>query len=204
MKYLSVIVLIFLIGCSELPRTLEPDEPAISEMHIKDDYTHQASGMVFPVSVGSFKRTNMFRYDREAKNFSADYQMRGIFGRAAIIKVYIYPSSIVSHTPQPDINRHFNEVKVSLMDIYPDIDSFFDGTIKIGQKVGAQTGLASSFKHTAANLFKKKLCFSQVYLFEHGPWYIRYRVTYPESNHKKVDPQVGQFMHLLEWPELKK
>lgn len=204
MKYLSIVLLLFVSACTEYPTGLEPDQPAAAEVYVKGDYVHEASGMEFPVKVDSFKRTNLFRYDKGLRNFSAEYQLRNLLGRAAVVKVYIYPASIVSRGDQPDLKGHFREVKASLLDIYPDANDVAEGTIKIGQDWGGERGLAFSFKHKSDKLFKKKLCLSHTYLFLHGPWYIKYRVTYPAKEQEKTDAKVGHFMHLLNWPSLEK
>ncbi len=145
----------------------------------------------------------MFRYDKQAINFSADYQLKSPLGLAAVVKVYIYPAAIVSHSSQPDMQMHFEETKTTLKDIYPDAYDFTQDSINLNQKWGSKTGLALNFKHKFPKFFKKQPCISNMYLFSHGQWYIKYRVTYPEKNQRKADEKIEQFMRKLEWPQIK-
>jgi hypothetical protein len=204
MKYLSVAVLLLVISCGPATRTkFEPDEPVFIEIAGKGDYTHVSSGMELPPQVGSFKRTHLRSYDASTKNISAEYEFKSMGFKAAIITVYIYPISMIGYGDQISLNEHFQQVKKALLDIYPDANGIAEGTITIGQPWGPEVGSALTFDYKSKKQFKNKLCNSRAYLFAHGPWFIKYRITYPKKNHNKVDGKINEFMHSLTWPMLK-
>lgn len=203
MRYLSILVLLVVLGCGQTARTkFEPDEPVFIEIPGKGDYTHVASGMKFPPEVGSFDRTRLRSYDADMKNISAEYEMKSFGFKSAVIRVYIYPVSVVSPGIEVGLEEHFEQLKDTLLDIYPDAGDIAEGTIKIGQPWGPETGMAFLFDHKSKKLFKNKLCRSRAHLFEHGPWFIKYRVTYPKKNHDRVDDKIDEFLHLLAWSRL--
>ncbi len=205
MRYLSVVVLLLVIGCGQPSHTkFEPDQPVFVEIQGKGDYTHISSGMELPPEVASFKRTRLRSYDASTKNISAEYELKSMGSKTAVATVYIYPASAVGHGVEVSLNEHFEQVKKTLLDIYVDANDIAEGTITIGQPWGPETGSAFMFSHKSKSKkqFKKKLCSSRAYLFVHGPWFIKYRITYPKKNHNKVDAKINAFLHSLTWPEL--
>jgi hypothetical protein len=205
MKYLSVVVLLLVIGCGQPTKTkFEPDEPVFIEIQGQGDYTHVSSGIELPPEVGDFKRVRMRSYDASTKNISAEYELKSMGFKAALITVYIYPVAMIGYGDKVSLNDHFEQVKKALLDIYPDAAEIAEGTITIGQPWGPVTGSALTFDYKSKRKkeFGKKLCNSRAYLFEHGPWFIKYRITYPKKNHSKVDGKINEFMHSLTWPKL--
>ncbi|MGZ8998481.1 MAG: hypothetical protein ACXW2T_06455, partial [Allosphingosinicella sp.] len=68
-------------------------QPAAAQIAIAEPgtYHHRFANASFPVQVGEFQRADLHRYDDEARDVSANYNLRTSAGRL-LITVYIYPS----------------------------------------------------------------------------------------------------------------
>ena len=102
------------------------------------------------------------------------------------------------------LDEHYDQTRALLFNIYHDARELEEGEIKIGQPFGPQQGKVCSFIHNPPESFKSQACYSRLYLFQHGPWFIKYRLTNLPKEDGKTQKEFGQFMHLLHWPELSK
>lgn len=204
LKYLSVICLALAAGCADTAQktTNQPDQPHCTEIKTKDIYIHAPSGMEFPTQVAGFKRVRIISYERDSSNISAEYALESFGFKIAQLIVYIYPIETDPVSGPITLEKHFDEVRALLFNIYADARDLEDGQIKIGQSFGPQTGLMFRFVHRPPDLFKSKLCYAKLCLFKHGPWFIKYRLTNPVKDDVDVEIKFGQFMQLLAWPEL--
>ena len=203
LKFSCVICALIFAGCGDFTdKTVnQPAQSHFTEIKTKETYVHSATGMQFPTQVGNFKRTRVMRYDREGTNISGDYIFQSFGFTIAELKVYIYPVEMDAAGPL-SLDKHYDQTRALLFNIYFDAHDLEEGEIKIGQPFGPQQGKTFTFVHRPADSFKSKSCYSRLYLFKHGPWFIKYRVTNLPKEDGKVQKEVGKFMHILKWPEL--
>jgi len=204
LKYSALVYVILSAGCSvPSDKTLnQPDAPHFSEIKTSDIYIHVPTGMQFPTEIAGFKRVKVLQYDRTGSNVSAGYTLDYFGFKIAEVTVYIYPVEIEPGSGPISLEKHYDELRALLFNIYADARDLEDGEIKIGQPFGPQTGLMFKFTHRPSKLFNSKLCYAKLYLFEHGPWFIKYRVTNPVKDDLRVEQEFGAFLQMLTWPQL--
>jgi hypothetical protein len=158
--------------------------------------------MRFDEKVGDFEMQQISSFDEFSENISVEYITVNKGFTAAILKVYIYPAPEPDFLAENPFADHYEDQKSLLLKIYPEYYDVEEGKIKIGQPMGPQTGKMLRFKMKESDFFSDKEVYEKLYLFQHGKWILKYRVTNPVSNDEVVSERVGKFMHLLHWPEL--
>jgi hypothetical protein len=202
-KFAAVALLMFAAGCGPSPKTPnQPDQPHFTEIKTRDTYVHVATGMQFPVKLAGFTRGRILQYDAAGDNISAEYTLQSYGFKIAELTVYIYPVETDPRLGPLTLEKHFDEVRSLLFNIYTDAHNLVDGKITIGQPSGPQHGLMFSFEHRPPELFHSKPCYAKLYLFKYGPWFIKYRLTNPIKQDKKVKKQFDLFVQQLTWPTL--
>ena len=65
----------------------------------------------------------------------------------------------------------------------------------------AKTGLHALFRLTQPTTAGPQMSRSEAFLFTHGKWFIKYRLTYPEAHAEQCARISKAFMETLKWPE---
>jgi hypothetical protein len=204
LKYSTITFLFFFAGCPDLSQKTpnQPDTPHFTEVKTTDTYVHDPSGMQFPTEIAGFKRVKVLQYDQTGSNVSSVYDLDYFGFKIAEVRVYIYPVETDLTSGPVSLEKHYDELRALLFNIYTDAHDLEDGEIKIGQPFGPQQGLMFKFTHRPPELFDSKLCYAKLYLFKHGPWFIKYRLTNPVKDDVKVELEFGKFLQMLTWPQL--
>jgi len=204
LKYAPVLYLALFAGCLGPPQKTanQPEQPHFVEIKTKATYVHAPTGMQFPAKLAGFKRVKVLQYDRTGDTISADYTLKSFGFEVAQLTVYIYPVEIDPVAGPITLEKHYDEVRALLFNLYTDARDLEDGEITVGQPFGPQRGLTFKFVHRPPDLLKSKLCYSKLYLFKHGPWFIKYRLTNLVNDDVDVALKFGKFMQLLTWPQL--
>lgn len=204
LKYSVIILLVLFAGCpgpsNKTPN--QPEQPHFTEIKTSEMYIHAPTGMEFPAEVAGFKRTKILQYDQQGTNVSAGYNLDYFGFPIAEVIVYIYPDETTPGLGPVSFEKHYDELRALLFNLYADARDLEDGEIKIGQPFGPQRGLMFKFTHRPPKLFNSELCYAKLYLFKHGPWFIKYRVTNPVKEDVKVEIEFGKFLQMLTWPQL--
>jgi hypothetical protein len=204
LKYSVVIFLALFAGCTG-PANKTPNEPVqphFTEIKTSETYIHAPTGMEFPAEVAGFKRTKITQYDHQGANVGVDYALDYFGFNIAEVTVYIYPDETTPGSGPVSLEKHYDELRALLFNIYTDAHDLEDGEIKIGQPFGPQRGLMFKFTYRPPRLFKSELCYAKLYLFKYGPWFIKYRLTNPVKEDVKVDIEFNKFLQMLTWPQL--
>ena len=211
-RFFTVVIwlLLLLLGCAA-DRAALGAEP--TEIEAKGRYVHEPSGMVFPQAVLDFKRVQIFRYDKEGRDVSAGYNLeRDDF--VIIATVYVYPMpSDVRDVPVPASGKpsaeavavnwalHFEEVKKAVMMAHPDATLLKADEVKVTQGKVTKSGLHALFRFAQPTPDGQQMVRSEAYLFTHGKWFIKYRLTYPEAHAEQSVKDIKAFMETLKWLE---
>jgi len=197
-RFFTFVMLLVVLGCAADRAALATElaEPVEIEL----TYVHQPSGMVFPQVVLDFKRVELLRYDKEGLDVSGGYNLeRDTF--AIIATVYVYPIP-KSDDPATDIAAsHFEGVKQAIVAAHPDAKLLQEDKVKITQGKISKTGLHALFRLSQATPAGQQMSRSEAYLFTHGKWFIKYRLTYPEAYAEQSAKDINEFMEKLKWPE---
>ncbi len=159
-------------------------------------YVHRNSKMEFPKYVGLFERATIKRYDTIGNDVSIAYFRPPVRGLAEIT-VYIYPYDEYRN----DLTKDFESCKEAIEQFYQEETIISEGQIQITQNGNTYKGLGITYSVNKQTTYGVHPAYSKLFLFGHGKWYIKYRVTYMKGMDEYVSTEVQQFMNELEWPE---
>lgn len=206
LKYVIVLlVVVALSGCPAMrPKHLARPEAIQSE----STYTHTASGMTFPLSVGNFHRSKIIRYDVEGLDMSAGYDLATVAGYLSVT-VYVYPApSLISIGSPPNViaaarNRlaedEFAARKLEIMQYRPGVILIQEREVSLRQGNAENLGKMATFEYEEDFAGQRQLLRSHLYLFcfAGDKWTIKYRFTHSRF----FDPtqEIEKFMTNLSW-----
>jgi len=198
---LTCLLALLLCGCPS-PRQSLPSPVAFAGER------HNASGINFPLRVGTLQRTGVTRYDKAGDDIGAGYDSTDRLLRL-FATVYVYPSPPLTSigSPQDVVNQarshlaenEYERTKLEIVNQHPDAKL-------IEQRQVAHNDSGMTY-HGALAIYEYNFSFggppvpvrSYLYLFCYfdGKWSIKYRFTHP----KDVDAQgaIEAFLIDFKW-----
>ena len=185
---------------SDLLSVLRPwRASSVSGKSITDDvqpYVHQSSMMEFPRYVGLFSRGEVTLYDKTGNDISVSYLQPSL---RCVTTVYIYPAVDSRNRPY-NTQAHFDEIVKTIQQSYKETKIISIGQTSLEQNNQTHRGLHAAFSMIRDTSQGAIPCFSDLYLFRHGEWFIKYRFTYPQQSRKNIAAEIEQFLKSLNWP----
>ena len=157
---------------------------------------HPASRMEFPQYVGFFLRGVARRYDETGNDISVAYYHPL---RESVTTVYIYPAIDSTNNPI-DLKIHFEETKEAIKSHYHKSIIMSEGEAQIEQNDKTYQGLYAIYSMTKETAGGSLPVFSNLYLFRHEKWFIKYRFTYPKESKEYFEAEIDKFLETLIWP----
>ena len=188
----SVLTASFLTVCMLFPTHAEP---LAIEVRPTEIYTNKASHFRFPPSVQDFKRVEVIQYDRDGQNIGAGYNHH-VHKIAAT--VFVYP--IPKRPPDNALNGHFETCKADVLRRHEDARVVSEGIVQVSPGGKKRSGKHAEFTLTDSFAGQRQSLRSEVYLFTHGQWFIKLRVTYPTREQASAAPVIKAFIDGLAWP----
>lgn len=197
-------VLLMLCGCPA-SRTPLPQPVRASA---KGPYVHEGSGMIFPEAVGDFRRGSIFQYDTAGHDVSAGYNLLRL-GSAIAATVYVYPAPVdvkifpiprIAGPSEPLVWLSFDRVKKEIRAVHPDAELIGEGKVTVTQGDVSKSAYHAVFRFGQPTPYGRQMFLSEAYLFVHGKWFIKYRITYLEAYRKRCVQDAKQFVEGLKWP----
>ena len=163
------------------------------------DNVHEPTGWVFPETVGPFKDREITRYDKTGANVSAGYGISTPDAQIAVT-VYIYPGVRRGAIPDALAAKHFEQIKGDVTRVHPDATLDSESKTELTQAAKPRDGRKAVFRFDANFAGKEQAVRSEVYLFTLGPWFVKYRVSYPAAQADEAAKRIETFMNDLAWP----
>jgi hypothetical protein len=161
------------------------------ELTVQGDYRHP-SGMVFPERLGDFYRTSVHQFPGSKDNVGISYQMG--LQKTATVTAYVYPDTGES------LRSHFSRVLDEVRQAHH-AEPGNSSEVSITTPAGPVTGRMASFSYSEAFAGGPATELdSRVYLFKHGPWFVKYRVTGRAQDAQRVGEAVTTLMTTLGFP----
>ena len=159
------------------------------------DLSHAPSGMRFPMLVEGFQRDGMARYDDQGDDVSVGYH-RLDEQMAMMATVYIYPTHRYG-----GMDSQFGEARDAVLRNRKGSELLAEGDMQIFQRGEYRNGRRAHFLVRSPE-GDRPLVVSHLFLFEYGPWFIKYRATFPADQHEVCDEALLKFMSALPWPDV--
>lgn len=206
-RYLPIIFVTTLLGCQSIQANIPTPIYTTS-----GDYTHPESGMVFPESIGAFHRVQITQYTPKEKDVGVGYNINNhSFPISAT--VYIYPApGIISIGSPPDViegarkhlfRNHFDVVKNDIMACHIDAKLISDNDCTITMGKHYRNGRKATFELAYTFGTQRQDSISELYLFQNGKWFIKYRFTFPKTAKTESETAIADFFNKLDWPTKK-
>ncbi len=171
-------------------------------VQVEGTYIHEPSGMAFPESVGYFQRAQIRRYDQLGYNVSVGYDLKRLVSKIAFVTVYIHPAQPAKGLSSAGLLRNeLKGVKNAIRTLHPRAKLLSEANVQLNQTGGVVQGMGVTFSYERLTLTGRQIVISKAYLFTHGDWFIKYRITYPKQYHSQIDTEIDQLMQALRWPE---
>ncbi len=219
------IIACFVLGCPKLDKINVPSDNNDSSANnapsnnniphdnvdVQEIYVHKYLGMEFPEAVGSFQRASITNYSGpHENNIGVGYQYDSEY-TPITVTVYVYPvPDVESINPDSEGSQavyetlfldHYNRVISAIATQHEDVilDKNEDFILK-------QPSLSLKGKRAVVNMKttisgQRNDMVSEVYLFRHGKWFVKYRVSYPWAVQNQVQKPFSDFLYSLRIPE---
>jgi hypothetical protein len=184
--------LLLLTGCRP---TVSPGGRPTIAVAPAETYTHAPSRFSFPPNVGSFAREAVTQYDREGLDVSVGYNL----GQDVAMTVYVYP--IGEGKPDSSLEGQVEKCKRQILTQHAGAKVISEAPVTVSPGGQKRSGRQSVFTYTGRFAHRQQAVRSELCLFAVGPWFIKYRVTYPVARQTEAEPAIRTFLEELHWPE---
>jgi hypothetical protein len=188
-------------------------QPAASQSPLQitrssEAYVHRASGMVFPSSVGEFRKISSDRFDAEGLDVSAGYDLAAP-GLEIVATVYVYPAprlvsigsppAVIESARETLCRQEYANRKQEVFDFHPGARLVREASAAPPQG-GPLPGAMAAFSFDDTLAGERRALGSELYVFCYAGdrWAFEYRFTYPEE--QDAGPTIRAFMTALRWP----
>ncbi|MFO0749021.1 MAG: hypothetical protein U1F43_25650 [Myxococcota bacterium] len=154
---------------------------------------HAPSGMLFPARLAGLERDAVGTFDGLAEDLSVGYH-RIDAAVAMTATVYVYPSS-------GSLHDDFVAAEAAVLQQRPGATLLAEGRISLEEGGKSHEGWRAHYLVRDPS-GKTPPQISHLFLFQHGPWRLKYRATFFARQHAEADQALLRFMRALPWPEL--
>jgi hypothetical protein len=203
---LSAATATFLCGCPGVILAQPLAQPEREK--VQGPYVHTGSGIVMPESVGNFERGFVTRFNQEATDISAGYNLFAPSNHI-VITVYVYPApKLTSIGSPPDViagaqthlaEQEFDRRQQEIMHAHPKatlMDQHDTDHIENTHSFPGKTA-TYEFEGIFAGSSQSLRSLLYVFCYVNGKWAIEYRVTFPKA--EDDDGEVQNFIHQWNW-----
>lgn len=200
---LAISILVGFAGCPSPPPT--PAPPAQEDPFLKEDDTliHRKAGAVFPARIGAFERGTVQVHDTTGADLSVSYDVN-LPDRQVHGTIYVYPVTLYGPDGSDAVERELSRAEAEVRQVRPAAILLDERPVGTMHNLILTPGLLARF--TFAGGFGSDApgdMRSLLYLFRQGPWFVKYRITYPEGQHAKAERDVNDFVSSMAWRQRK-
>lgn len=162
------------------------------DLEVEGPWSHP-SGMVFPERAAGFARLSVSRFPGGEDNYGAGYELRDGTEKLASVTVYVYPN------PGLGLEDHFEQVVTDVAGAHGSPPSN-RATVAVEQQGTMANGRAASWAYRETFGRREQDLESRALLFLRGPWFVKYRVTFPAGARGRVEAEVDDLLRALLMP----
>jgi len=153
---------------------------------------HESSKMSFPEKVSGFTRTPINVYDESGNKVSVGYNLKTETCHLTV-NIYLYPD-------KGGIEKHFQEVKDSIMQVNQEVKKVYEDTNYFIQEDQVVPGKKVCYRISKNMNGNQTDRMTMAYLYAFGDWIIKYSVSYPSGFESCASLKVVELMQELECP----
>jgi len=203
---IATLITAILAGC-QTATTQYLTKPEMVE--VAGPYSHAPSGMMFPLTVGEFRRGSITRYDARGFDVSVGYNLYQL-PKAVAATIYVYPSpSIVSIGSPANVvesarstlcQNEYEARKREVLGAHPGANLLTEDVIGSPNNGVAASGKSATFEYEEIFAGVRQPIHSRLDMFCYigGKWTVKYRFTYPAAFDAKQE--LDMFIEKVPWP----
>ena len=169
--------------------------PRLIEIPATTTYTNAASQFRFPPKFGDFAREQINQHDNDGRDIGVGYNN---LRHGVAITVFVYP--VAQRAPNNDLEGHFGACKSEILSRHKGAQSVADRATQVS--AGGQKRNAKYACYVFDDVFaqQRQSVRSELYLFSHGRWFIKFRATYPIGQQIVAESALKTFIDDFVWP----
>ena len=171
-----------------------PDDEPVPD---GDAATHVYSGTVFPHQVANFRWQSDEVYDAEGMDVSSEYANRD----GVRITAYVYPRPRVHTDPQEDLAAELQQALYAMESVHSDFQLHQQDSFQVLHGGVASDGFHVDAEGVRVASGEQAHVRTELYLFVHGPWFIKFRASYPADRAEAGAAAVRAFIDAFEWSD---
>jgi hypothetical protein len=175
-------------GKAPAPPDAGPFQNAFAPSSTGDALYHRKSGFRFPAQVGGFGMCNPWQYDAHGHDVSHGYQ-HTIMNELAVT-AYVYPNSASADATA--LAAHFAHCRKDLENAHSGVKPLFEDEVRLAIGAAQRTGRQGVFRLKTEAQGSAMDSLSEVWLFAHEGFYIKYRASYPPELKARAPEEIGR------------
>ncbi|MBI5208403.1 MAG: hypothetical protein HY927_00355 [Elusimicrobia bacterium] len=160
-----------------------------------DVIVHRHSGFRFPESVADFKGVGANQYDEGGRDVSVGYNCTTV--PTVAVTVYVYPHA---GAPGQALAEHFEQCKADVVSGHKNVRLLSEQALRIAPAGVQRDGKKAVFSFEDELAGIKLSSHSELYLFVHQGFFIKYRISYPDELKNQAPRALAPFLEALAWP----
>lgn len=210
-KVLAALICGLVCGCE----TTNTSQQNPNHLSSAATFVHPFTTFSFPESVEEFRRVYIRKYDRQGKDVGVGYNSPTPI--AATVFVYpgpkdfaLLPSPKLENISNALLDHHFGACKDEIARNHMDGRLISESPCKIVQGKNQFEGKKAVYSISYKFGLSAQQSVSELYVFLIEPsvkflatdrYFVKYRVTYPNSKKAEAESEVAEFMTELLWPK---
>jgi len=181
-----------------------------TDIAVQGTYIHHESGMQFPGTVQSFQRINARSYSDSGQD-DVGIGYKSVLRYVPItVTVYVYPvpsiyrdESASSQVADPErflMDNSLSDITRVILSLHKDTVMLKKQTFTLQQNGRMINGRKALFQYKQPVAGAEQDVLSELYLFRSGPWFVKYRATYPRTVQNFAQDHIVDFMKSLTIP----
>jgi hypothetical protein len=183
-------------GKAPAPPDAGPFQNAFAPSSSGDALYHRKSGFRFPAQLGEFGMCNPWQYDAHGHDVSHGYQHTIM--KELAVTTYVYPNSAGTGTAA--LAAHFAHCRKDLENAHSGVKPLFEDEVRLDIGDAQRTGRQGVFRLKTEVPGTAMDSLSEVWLFAHEGFFIKYRATYPPELKTRAPGAVRELVGALAWP----
>ena len=172
--------------------------PGAIEIRASGTWEHQASGLRFPDQIGSYRRVVINQYNQPGTDVGVGYNYESYLASVAFT-VYVRPPLTLQSGALASLSEQF-EIEKEVINIHhPGTQESWVHDESFLTENGSVPVKAAEFRYTENFSFRRQPVVSQLYLFDLGGWFVKYRLTFAEAQEQQARELAGHMLISAPW-----
>jgi len=184
--------MIWLCGCPSVVQS------GGAEIRLEGTYVHRPSGLVFPETIGRFRRVTARQFDADGNDVGVGYNVEEPELQIALT-VYVRPRFEGADGHPFSLEDQFKIERDTVVQQHAGAQSTPTQPAPATPNGGPIRGFFASFCYQGVFANTDQQVSSLLYLYGQSGWWVKYRITYPSSQEHQANMTAQEFVSSFKW-----